>query len=888
MHLAHISLLPTELLTAIFIEVNDWKLSAVLESIFAGLPNVYSDAGIAIDSIDFASIFPATSALIKAEISVNVKNTFLEAAIAFKMFGPRIETALINGNLDSLKITRYLVETHGVDPDRNVAYGAYPGMVMAAVHGSLDVVKFLHANGNLCSTFAMDKAAENGDLEMVRFLHEARTEGCTTNAMDMACSNGHMEVVLFLHQYRKEGCSKKAMDGAIANGHLEILKLLHTMNPKKKGCSDYAMDEAANLEVLKYLHETVNANCSPACMDNAAAKGRLDMFEYLHTNRSEGCSLEALRAAAAGGHLDVVKFIRQNGLIGNWSKVPAEAVKSGHLNILRYCRELGIDSTDFYPHDLARAASEGHLDVIRELLDTGSTLCIRHLMQFACAGGRIDLIAFLYERYGFGCPFHDDPAYEAVKSRMAFTKSGCKDGGLLMAASKGHLEAVRFLVDRGSEECTREALATAKGEDVIGYLRKNTSQIASATVTSSTPSNHPVLFGVYDYEGPDFNQSLGNLQSLQTFQSKPFGVVHFFTQWCQAVAQKPWYDTIVFQEKLPSIWNDMRAIPLISWQPACFDPDSKTPDTFLKDVVAGKYVDFVDSWAMKLLAFVKGPDGISGTADDRRVYLRLAHEMNTVFYQWAPAKNPSITPQDYINFWRYTRSRFDSLGFLKSQIQWVWCPNNFDSGNIKAESLYPGNDAVDWVGFDGYNGAGIFNDGAGWASPKDLMTSIISRLNAITSGQKPIGAMEIGTVREPNPSFTLQNSLAAKATWLRDFYTLAAKGPSDNGWTLSMVVYFNQDKWAVLNHGETPLEPGWKDLVNDPVVGLVSGDRARPGYVSNEVFWGVKSKDGSQANGGDGPVAYTAPKPSGASIVAAGCGRILGIFGMLLVVFFWR
>ncbi|KAJ3206025.1 hypothetical protein HDU67_008423 [Dinochytrium kinnereticum] len=358
---------------------------------------------------------------------------------------------------------------------------------------------------------------------------------------------------------------------------------------------------------------------------------------------------------------------------------------------------------------------------------------------------------------------------------------------------------------------------------------------------------------MYDYPDPDFNQSLGNLQSLASLHPPTlnFGVIHFFTQWCQAVAHKPHYDTIVFKEKLPSIWNEMKAVPMITWQPACFDPDSRTGDGFLKEVLGGKHDGFLERWGKALLEFVRGEDGVGG----------------------CPGKNPSITAADYINFWRYTRSRLDRLGFLRSQIQWVWCPNNFDSGAVTAEELYPGNDYVDWVCFDMYNGAGIFNDNAGWSPPAPLTTPILTRLNTLTTGKKPITIGEFGTVLHlPSPG------LPGKSDWLVDLYTQAA-----GNWNLSMTVYFNQDVWAVRGYGQPDVE-GWRRVVWNGSLGLVGGREGVRGLIEDEVFWGRWGGDGGRvADGGVGPVVRV-------DFVSAGVGGWFGggfVWGCLVAGGVW-
>ncbi|KAJ3298333.1 hypothetical protein HDU76_006467 [Blyttiomyces sp. JEL0837] len=386
------------------------------------------------------------------------------------------------------------------------------------------------------------------------------------------------------------------------------------------------------------------------------------------------------------------------------------------------------------------------------------------------------------------------------------------------------------------------ASITSVSSSASSSLASSSSSVAASSTAAAAAGGPPaatpvttkqILFGAYDFASPDFDQSLTDLQQLVAYQKRNLAVIHFFTEWCQALSDgKGYYDTIVFQQKLPLIW-----------------------DTMGSDIGNGKYDTFIDSWAKKLQYFVNGPDTVAGTDDDRRVYIRLGHEMNCNFYPWCPGKNSAISTQDYINFWRRTRSRFDSLGFLKSQIQWIWCPNNFDSGSYALESLYPGDDAADWVGYDAYNDAGVFGTGSGWAPPAAIMQPVIDRLNAITKGTKPIMASEIGTtLKLPDPG------LKGKLDWLKDFYDKAVYL-----WNLSGVVYFNVDTWAVINWNQPNL-PGWPELVNNATNGFISppnvpGAGAR--IITDAMFWGVGAGNGIQALGGNGPVKNVPAKSGG-------------------------
>lgn len=213
----------------------------------------------------------------------------------------------------------------------------------------------------------------------------------------------------------------------------------------------------------------------------------------------------------------------------------------------------------------------------------------------------------------------------------------------------------------------------------------------------------------------EFDVTMTQVTNMEKWVGKnfSFSVVQFFTEMCPAMsASLDWYTTYEIRYHLLNIWNAGK-IPLFTWQPVCYDPSLptlagagyKTPDTFLKEFPLKQQDAYLTKVATEIKSYISGVDGQYGTVDDRRVYIRLGHEMNGNYYQWNVMENPNILPSDYITFWRYTRQFFDNyLGnntkYIRRQIQWVWCPNNFESGNLTgtkrttAEQLYPGNDVV--------------------------------------------------------------------------------------------------------------------------------------------------------------------------------------------------
>lgn len=133
--------------------------------------------------------------------------------------------------------------------------------ISACMCGKLDVILYLHENNipmmsTPCylRTAAMDIAATHGHLEAVKWLHENRSEGCTHLAMDNAARNGHLDVLQWLHANRTEGCTIFAVNWAARNGHLAVVQWLHVN--RTKDCSTTAIYDAikyGHLEVVHYL-----------------------------------------------------------------------------------------------------------------------------------------------------------------------------------------------------------------------------------------------------------------------------------------------------------------------------------------------------------------------------------------------------------------------------------------------------------------------------------------------------------------------------------------------------------------------------------------------------------------------------------------------------------
>ena len=105
--------------------------------------------------------------------------------------------------------------------------------------------------------------------------------------------------------------------------------------------------------------------------------------------------------------------------------------------------------------------------------------------------------------------------------------------------------------------------------------------------------------------------------------------------------------------------------------------------------------------------------------------LRFAHEMHDhPEYPWAVGNNGN-TASDYVAAYRYVHAIFER--FHADNVQWVWNPNTLGDAAPATyvatyQSVYPGDDVVDWIGLDIFNTVPTWTgaDRAGRRSPRPL------------------------------------------------------------------------------------------------------------------------------------------------------------------------
>jgi mannan endo-1,4-beta-mannosidase len=301
-------------------------------------------------------------------------------------------------------------------------------------------------------------------------------------------------------------------------------------------------------------------------------------------------------------------------------------------------------------------------------------------------------------------------------------------------------------------------------------LRTRVLRVLLATIFAFTvplAASAGTLVGVY-YGGNGWKMQ--QVRDMQKWDGKRNAVLLMFTGWCNSSS----YMNSLFTQALVNVWNN-HSVPVLTWEPKLCG--TTTPSTIESQIANGKYDSYIRAWAGGLKRFLAGPDGAFGTADDRRVYLRFAHEMNGTWYPWS-AIGSGQYPWQYVAMWRHVHGILESYGLNSSHVQWVWCVNNSDVGPWKAEQYYPGNAYVDWVGIDGYNWGWLMK--RAWKMPSDVFGNMLGRMRNLTA--KPVGFMETATSAYTSNGF----SNGAKNNWIYSLYTYAAAK------NIKMLVYYNQ------------------------------------------------------------------------------------------------
>jgi hypothetical protein len=185
---------------------------------------------------------------------------------------------------------------------------------------------------------------------------------------------------------------------------------------------------------------------------------------------------------------------------------------------------------------------------------------------------------------------------------------------------------------------------------------------------------------------PELPQSLYGIYELETRLGKPLAIVSFYQAWGDGE-----------QHAFPlHVMRSLRKggyLPMLTWEPwlAAFARyHGQTPPGSLRKIANGEFDAYIRGFARDAVRY------------GHPFLLRPGHEPTNAWYGWAPEHGN--TAPDYRAFWSRVRRIFDEEGARNALF--VWTPFG-----LADHAWFPGEEQVDWIGFDIFNYGGMSEQG---------------------------------------------------------------------------------------------------------------------------------------------------------------------------------
>lgn len=278
----------------------------------------------------------------------------------------------------------------------------------------------------------------------------------------------------------------------------------------------------------------------------------------------------------------------------------------------------------------------------------------------------------------------------------------------------------------------------------------------SRQAEASTSSTRNIALGAFTAGVP---WGFENIDDYARITGHEPAIIHWFEHWAEMDFNAGHLDSSV----------ERGAMPMISWEPHDWENRSvEQPEYALRRIVSGEHDAYIRRWARAAAAW------------DQPFFLRFAPEMNGDWRPWSPGVNGN-TPEQFVRSWRRLHNIFKQEGATKAR--WVWSPIVHYDGAAPYESVYPGDEYVNWVGIDGYNWGD--HKPWGWQSFTDIFDRSYEIMGNLT--RKPLMLPEIASAE----------SGGDKAAWIRQSFLrdIPERYPR-----VRAVVWFDADKetdWRV-------------------------------------------------------------------------------------------
>ena len=173
--------------------------------------------------------------------------------------------------------------------------------------------------------------------------------------------------------------------------------------------------ETNKLELLKWIREEKKCKWDGWTMSSAASQGNLEMIKYCVANE---CPVDerACTCAARNGHLEVLKYLREEVKAPVNGKVIKIAACHGDLELIRYLVENKCAGWENgYLDALDTIAKHGHFQCLKYLHEEVKLPLNGRMIDFAASRGHLEMIRYLV---GKKCEGWEDGCLDALSSAV--------------------------------------------------------------------------------------------------------------------------------------------------------------------------------------------------------------------------------------------------------------------------------------------------------------------------------------------------------------------------------------------------------------------------------------------------------------------------------------
>ncbi len=379
---------------------------------------------------------------------------------------------------------------------------------------------FCFGSGAFAWQGVLVNAAAEGNIDRVKQVLASEKVGPDelANALGIAANRGHREAMKLLLNAGADPnrpCTQfeREVPLRMAISHTEAVMLLldHGAFPVPdvwQQAIDYGYFDSAELVLDRWAAE--GANDIAADLIRYAIKGDTDRVEQIvRSDAGKEISGKDRKMAFISsvnlGHSAIIKELIDSGsrpdepMPGYYEESPVNlAARRGHADVVRGLLAAGIDlkkarTSGACP--LTSACREGRIDIVKLLLDNGASAKDGSALAAAAGGsylpghggGYLDVVKLLVER-GADVNAQSDDCFDST--------GDFKVTALQLAAREGHVELVRYLLEKGADPKIEMWISGATYDNAVTLAAwKGHTEIVKLFIEKGEDVNRPTSHG---------------------------------------------------------------------------------------------------------------------------------------------------------------------------------------------------------------------------------------------------------------------------------------------------------------------------------------------------------------------------------------------------------